>query len=466
MLLFYAMVNRGDWAQLTGPTVNGTAVGVVQAGTTPAGLANRSIRAWYVLNPTVGTYDIQWNYSTTSENGGGAMAVCLGAGVSGTAPTVAAYSSTGSGASPLSTAIAVPAGGIAFAAAYADTAQPVPNGTQTEIGTTENGHCFSYKADATAMAVTFTGAPQIAQLVIAVKPAAAADTTAPTLTSPTGTSSGTTTANGAVTTNEGNGTLYYLASTNATETASTVKASGLTLAISSTGSKSVSLTGLTSATTYYLHFVHRDAAGNDSSRVSSASFTTGAPGDTTPPTLTSPAATTTGSSTAGGTVSTNEANGALYRYASTNATETAATVKAASLFQAVSATGVQAVSFTGLAPSTLYYAHYVHRDAAGNDSTVANSASFTTDAGSAGATVAFGPFCSPESATPLVTDSASKLFINDAATNSLVRTVIGATLVSGVATITHSDIVSGTEYRCVYETTDQPEGGMGKAVAT
>lgn len=102
--------------------------------------------------------------------------------------------------------------------------------------------------------------------------------------------------------------------------------------------------------------------------------------DTTAPTLTSPTGTQTGSTTASGTVSTDEANGTLYFLASTNATETAATIKAASS-QAVTATGSQSVSFTGLTASTTYYAHYCHRDPAGNDSTVANSASFTTSAG-------------------------------------------------------------------------------------
>lgn len=102
--------------------------------------------------------------------------------------------------------------------------------------------------------------------------------------------------------------------------------------------------------------------------------------DTTAPTLTSPTGTQTGSTTASGTVSTDEANGTLYYLASINATETAATVKAASS-QTVTATGTQSVSFTGLTASTTYYAHYCHTDAAANDSTVANSASFTTAAG-------------------------------------------------------------------------------------
>ena len=111
-------------------------------------------------------------------------------------------------------------------------------------------------------------------------------------------------------------------------------------------------------------------------------------GDVTAPTLTSPTGAQTGSTTASGTVSTDEGNGTLYYLASTNATETAATVKAASS-QAVSGTGSQSVSFIGLTASTTYYAHYCHTDAAANDSTVANSASFTTAAASSAHSPAF-----------------------------------------------------------------------------
>jgi len=103
--------------------------------------------------------------------------------------------------------------------------------------------------------------------------------------------------------------------------------------------------------------------------------------DTTAPILSSPTGTKTGSTTASGTVSTDEANGTLYYLASENATETAATIKTGSS-QTVTATGVQNVSFTGLTASTLYYAHYVHDDAASNESNVQTSASFTTDAAS------------------------------------------------------------------------------------
>lgn len=111
-------------------------------------------------------------------------------------------------------------------------------------------------------------------IVASFAPASGGDTTAPTLTSPTGTATGATTGSGTVSTDEGNGTLYYIATINSTETAAYVKSNGATQSISSTGSKNVSFSGLSAYTTYYAHYVHRDAAGNDSSRVSSSSFTT------------------------------------------------------------------------------------------------------------------------------------------------------------------------------------------------
>ena len=102
----------------------------------------------------------------------------------------------------------------------------------------------------------------------------AGDFTAPTLTSPTATVTGSTTADGSVSTNEGNGTLFYLASTNSTELASTVISTGSSQAVSDTGVQEVSFTGLTGYTQYYAHYVHRDLANNSSARVTSSPFTT------------------------------------------------------------------------------------------------------------------------------------------------------------------------------------------------
>jgi hypothetical protein len=118
---------------------------------------------------------------------------------------------------------------------------------------------------------------------------AAGDTTAPVLSSPVGTTTGTSTATVGATTDEANGTLYAVVTTSATQpTVAQIKAgqnNGGTAAayassqsVTSTGAKTFSATGLTASTTYFAHLVHTDAASNDSNRVTSASFTTNAPG--------------------------------------------------------------------------------------------------------------------------------------------------------------------------------------------
>lgn len=107
--------------------------------------------------------------------------------------------------------------------------------------------------------------------------------------------------------------------------------------------------------------------------------------DTTAPVLSSAAATTLSQTTASGSVSTDEGNGTLYWYVSTSATPpTAANLKAGTGAvaygnQAVSSTGAQSVSsITGLTAETTYYIHYLHRDAAGNDSAIATTSAFLT----------------------------------------------------------------------------------------
>lgn len=215
------------------------------------------------------------------------------------------------------------------------------------------------------------------------------DVTAPTLTGATATTTGATTASGSVTTDEASGTLYSVATTSATAPTKAQVKSGqdhteaaapwdASQAISSTGAKSVSVTGLTASTAYYLHHMHEDAVGNQSDVATSASFTTATP-DVTAPTLTSATATATGDTSASGSVSTNEANGTLYFVTSANSSESATTVKDGSS-QAVTAIGTQSVSVTGLTAATAYYLHFVHRDASGNDSAVASSTQFTTSA--------------------------------------------------------------------------------------
>lgn len=114
---------------------------------------------------------------------------------------------------------------------------------------------------------------------------AVADTTAPVLTSPTGTQTGSSTATVGVTTDENNGTLYAVVTTSATQPSvaqvkagqnngGTAAAYASSQAISSTGAKTFSATVLAPGTTYYAHFVHTDTALNNSTVSSTSSFTT------------------------------------------------------------------------------------------------------------------------------------------------------------------------------------------------
>lgn len=122
------------------------------------------------------------------------------------------------------------------------------------------------------------------------------DTTAPVLTLPTGAQTGSSTANIGATTDEGNGGIYVVATTEiTTPTAAQVRAgqrasgaaanAAANAAVGSTGAKIVGVTGLAASTAYYGHSMHEDAAGNRSNVVTSAQFTTASGTDTTPPTM-------------------------------------------------------------------------------------------------------------------------------------------------------------------------------------
>jgi len=99
----------------------------------------------------------------------------------------------------------------------------------------------------------------------------------PVLSLPTAVQTGSTTATGTVTTNVGNGILYYYISANATESSITIKTNGFTQVINISGIQNVNVTGLTASTAYYIHYMHSDVANNDSNVVSSTQFITDAP---------------------------------------------------------------------------------------------------------------------------------------------------------------------------------------------
>jgi PKD repeat protein len=114
-------------------------------------------------------------------------------------------------------------------------------------------------------------------LMITTRLATVADTTAPVLSAVTAAKTGATAWTGSVSTDEANGTLYWVVTQNATETAATVKA-GNDQAVTQTGTQALNGSGLNAETTYRVHVLHRDAGGNDSAVVSSGTFTTDALG--------------------------------------------------------------------------------------------------------------------------------------------------------------------------------------------
>lgn len=151
----------------------------------------------------------------------------------------------------------------------------------------------------------------------------------------------------------------------------------------------------TPAGTRYLHLFEEDAAGN-ASATKTMQFTQPSGGDVTAPTLSAPVDAANGATASTAGVTTDEANGTLYVVVTTGATApSAAQVKAgqdsagaAAAYtgsQTVSAIGAQTISPapSGLAASTAYTTHFMHEDAAGNQSAVVSASGFTTAAAGA-----------------------------------------------------------------------------------
>lgn len=286
------------------------------------------------------------------------------------------------------------------------TSYPLPdnNGSTVSAGVSYRLGVCSDELNQESLDPAAFGMPSAAYsqtITIAIRPEAAADVTAPILSSPDFVAADHNSGTASVTTDEANGTLYTVVTTSATSpsvaqvkagqdhTGSAAAFDG-SQAVSATGNQNVSVTGLSPSTTYYPHFVHTDAATNDSTVATDATGdTTSAAPDVTAPTLTTPDFVAADHNSGTASVSTDEDNGTLYCVVTTSATSpSVAQVKAgqdhtgaAAAFntsQAVSATGNQNVSVTGLSASTTYYPHFVHTDAATNDSTVATDATGDT----------------------------------------------------------------------------------------
>lgn len=117
-------------------------------------------------------------------------------------------------------------------------------------------------------------------LTINMSLAAETDTTAPVLSALSAAASGSNGWTGSVTTDEGNGALFFLVNASASATAAEVKAAS-SVVVTEAGPITLNGLGLNASTTYNLHTLHRDAAGNDSAVLSSSGFTTQAEGAAT-----------------------------------------------------------------------------------------------------------------------------------------------------------------------------------------
>ena len=192
------------------------------------------------------------------------------------------------------------------------------------------------------------------------------------------------------------GTVRVRVDDNATRTAAQVIATGAlaydTAVVSASGDFVVDLSAANDGGNHYVHIAYIDENGNLCADVDVISAQYAFPSaDVTAPTLSSPTDAADGATTSTWSVTTDEGNGTLYWVITQSATGPgAAQVKAGqdhlgaaagdSGSQAVSATGAQNGSGSGLTASTGYYTHFMHEDSSTNQSTVSTASGFTTDA--------------------------------------------------------------------------------------
>lgn len=285
------------------------------------------------------------------------------------------------------------------------------------------------------------------------------DTVAPTLTNQTASATGATTASGSVTTNEANGTLYWLVSSNPTATVAAVKA-GFSQAVTAAGVKTVTLSGLTASTNYYVHFVHTDAAGHDSTVASSAMFTTSVPaGDTTNPTLsgaiTFSSITQTGY-TASWPAGADNVGVAGYEY-QIGSTAGAWTDRGTN----------RTATITGRTAGTTEVFYVRSYDAAGNRSTPAISASVTTQGATVGAINVAEPL---KNNTGMVLGNltAVKASVLQVGTLASVHDASNLTTSAGgiLSTISSASIIPGQQYHVAIKLTDGSVGITGVVTAS
>ena len=282
------------------------------------------------------------------------------------------------------------------------------------------------------------------------------DNTAPTLTSPTGTG-GDAVCSGSVSTNEGNGTLYAVVTASATPpTAAQVKlgqdhtgAAALRVrsqAVSGTGVQNIA-SGDVSAGTRYWHYMHEDAATNQSTVASSASFVVNVAADTTPPTL-------TGSITVG-TV-THTSIQITWPAGSDNVGVTSYETSTDGATWTDRGAGLT-YTFTGMAAGTSYTLRVRAKDAAGHVSTPALSVTQST---SATGSLTSSPL--KNNTGTLLTNAAADAYVSDPTTGALVvkKTGLTSDATTGVITFSDAALAAATSYRVVWKLTATGAEGL------
>jgi hypothetical protein len=320
--------------------------------------------------------------------------------------TIGTYAGKNSGfaGSPYSQAVSVGSGGYVLGIingtrtdTFDASVQSLPAGTAVEIGSqnstasTVSRETVISVLNGTQIGFTWTGGTRQASISTITLEPVASDTTAPVLTSATASVTGQTTATVGCTTDEGDGTLYVSVTTSATQPTSAQIRAGQdhtgaaavyasSQAISSTGAKTFSATGLTAATSYYAHHIHRDAAGNDSNRLTTSQFTT------LPNAPTAPTAGTTDNitaSTARFNWSDNSSNETGFRVEIESPSGAGNWALASTAASNPTAANATSLTVNGLAASTEYRMRVRSQNTGGNSSYSTGTA-FTTDAGGSG----------------------------------------------------------------------------------
>lgn len=166
--------NDLPWSTYTGITVNGSSAGITDIGNSGAALANRSLRAWYLLAPPSGTYNVSVNFNTSSANGG-ALTVLVFDAVDQVSP-IADFeaSSSGSISTPIGhTALTTPSGGFGIFSARAFGGSSLTPSVGINVGSIgESGVSYLLNGTSTTFSWSGTSPTQASIIAFALTPGA------------------------------------------------------------------------------------------------------------------------------------------------------------------------------------------------------------------------------------------------------------------------------------------------------